>query len=279
MNSWAHSLRRVAVVAGFTVAEAVRHRFFLLLAGAAGAFCIGALWLRELNLGGSADKFLLDAGFSAESVVGSVLAIATTAQLFFAELERGTVVQILARPVRRAEYLAGRLTGIWLVLAGYCAGMTGLLLALTWWSRAHPLARAFSLALPDAGPTFNAGIAWCGWVIWLRLGVQAAMTLLVASYARSSLFTMVAGFLLLMICQLQHLGRGFLGATEALGARGMAELIGIVLPDYQLLDLADRTVAGEPWSGAVMGAIALYGLGYMGAFGCLAAWCFRHRDL
>jgi hypothetical protein len=43
-----------------------------------------------------------------------------------------------------------------------------------------------------------AGVAWCGLVQWLRLGLLAALTLLVASYARSSLFAVLTGFLYLV---------------------------------------------------------------------------------
>ena len=271
-------MRCVGLVAQSTAGEALRHRLWLVVAAAAAAFGGGALGLRALNFGASEPRFLLDAGFGAQWVFGAILAIVATAQLFFAEIERRTVLMVLARPVPRGGFLMGKLGGVLLLLGGFCGLMTGLVVAVLWW-RGGGVERADS-GLPVLGRwAFLADVAWSGLILWLRLGVLAAMTLLVASYTRSSLFSMTAGFLLLIICQLKHLAQGFLAMMENPLARGLARLYQLLLPDFELLNASDRVVAGEGLSAGLLCTQVLYALTYIGVFGLLAAYCFRHREL
>ncbi len=271
-------LRCVTLVAESTVREAMRQRLFLLVAGTAAAFAGGALALREFNLGASEPRFLMDVGFGAQGVFGAVLAIVASAQLFFAEFERRTALIVLARPVRRREFVFGKLGGVLVLLLGFCALMTGLLVAVLWWRGAGLDRMGEGSTVLRTGPRLG-DVAWCGLVGWLRLGVLAAMTMLVASYARSSLFSVVSGFLLLIIAQMQHVAREFLGWVEAPWARGAAWLVRLLIPDFRLLDLTDQVVAGEALSGGLLCATVLYALTYLGLFSVLSAFCLRHREL
>lgn len=269
---------RVALIADMTLRESLRQRMPGLLAALAAALAGGAWLLRDFNFGSSELKFLMDAGLGAQAFFGAILAIVAPAHLFFAEVERRTVHLVLARPVRRAEFIFGQLGGVLLLLLGFCALLTLLLAGLLWWRetglrQTHPEAFAQGLRVPYAG------LAWAGLVQWLRLGVLSAITLLVASYARSSLFATMAGFSALVICQLQHLARDFFGLMESPWARGGAWLVGVMTPDLHLIDVADKVAAGEPLPAGLIGGVAAYAVVYIGLFGGLAAFCFHHRDL
>ena len=85
------------------------------------ALVVSALLLGEFNFGASELKFLADFGFGALTFFGSLLAIIASAQLFFGEIENRTALTLLAKPVRRSEFILGKFVGVWAVSFLFCA--------------------------------------------------------------------------------------------------------------------------------------------------------------
>ncbi|HUJ42494.1 MAG TPA: ABC transporter permease subunit [Opitutaceae bacterium] len=278
MNRGTFSPRRAGLIAGNTFRDAVRQRLLVIVLLVAAATVGGALFLRELSFGSSELKFLTDVGMGALAFFGAMLAIVAPAQLFFSDLERRTVLTVLAKPVTRAEFMVGKLGGVLLLLAVFCAAMTALLAGLLVGCRsgmivAHPDGAGVGL-LATLG-----GVALCGLVAWLKLGVVAALTLCVASYARSSVFAMMAGLVTLVACELQYLARDFYGMMASAWARAAVWLLGLMLPDFEPFNVSGRVAAGEGLPVGLIGGLAVYALAYMAVFGGLAVYCFRHREL
>jgi ABC-2 type transport system permease protein len=278
MKRLAFSPVRAAVIAGNTFREGVRQRLLPLLLAMAAASAGGALILRDFNFGSSELKFLTDAGFGALTLFGAVLGIVVTAQAFFDEIERRTVLAVLAKPVRRAEFIVGKLGGVLGLLLVFCGALTALLAGLLWWRET-----ALMAADPEA---FKAGrqvaygsVALCGLVQWLKLGVTAALTLLVASQARSSVVAVLAGFFALAVGHLQYLARDFYAMADARWAGVGARMLGLIFPDFQVFNVTDRVAAGEALAGGVVCAIAAYAFAYLSAYAGLAIYCFRRREL
>jgi Cu-processing system permease protein len=123
-------LSRIAVVAGNTYREAVRARvlhglFGLALATGAYALVVGQFALR------SSMRVVSDLGSASISIYAIVVAIVLGATSLYRELELKTIFPILARPIRRGEYLVGKYLGTVLTLLVFIAANTGaLLLAL-----------------------------------------------------------------------------------------------------------------------------------------------------
>ena len=278
MNRVAFSLARMNLIAGNTFREAVRQRLLPLLILVAAAMAGGAMLFRDFHFGSSELKFVMDVGFGALTFFGAILSIVASAQLFFSEIERRTVLTVLAKPVWRAEFILGKLGGVLLLLLVYCVLVTTLLAGLLWWCETA-LMKADPGAFEAGRTVAYAGLVWCGLVQWLKLGVLAALTLLVASYARSSLFAVLAGFFALVICQLQSLARDYYGMMDSSLARGGLELLGLVFPNFQLFDVADRVAAGGTLSIGLISGISAYALAYLSVYGGLAVYCFRHREL
>ena len=278
MNSVTLSLARMNLIAGYTFREAVRQRILPLMILVAAAMTGGALLFRDFHFGSSELKFVMDVGFGALTFFGAILSIVATAQLFFSEIERRTVLAVLAKPVWRAEFILGKLGGVLLLLLVYCMLVTTVLVGLLWWCDT-------ALRKADPGPfetgraVAYVGVVWCGLVQWLKLSVLAAMTLMVASYARSSLFAILAGFCALVICQLQSLARDCYEMMDSSLTRGGLELLGLVFPNFQLFDVTDRVAAGGTLSVGVIVGIAVYALAYLSVYGGLAVYCFRNREL
>jgi ABC-type transport system involved in multi-copper enzyme maturation permease subunit len=279
MSATTASAERMAVIAVNTFRESVRQRFFVLLSLAVLALGIVAWGLRECSFGAAPPKFLLDAGFGALTFFGAVVAIVAAAESFSGEIERRTVSAVLAKPVWRSEFVLGKLSGILGLLLLFCAAGTGLLTVLVSWlqmASGRPSGAESAEVGRECG--FFALMA-CGLVQWFRCSVLAALTLLVATYARSSLLAVTSGFAALAACSLRSLVCDAFRAAGLGWARAVAEVISFLVPDFELYDVSDRVASGGVLSVDTLAGIALYSAFYVGLFAALAVCCFRHREL
>ena len=263
------SVRRMLLLAHHTLREAARQRMWHALLVLAFGLVLGAQFFRELNFGTPELRFLADFGLGAMALFGTVFTVVATTQLFFTELENRTVQTLLAKPVGRGEFIVGKLLGVAAMIGVFCALLTALL-AVVVWTRETALMRELPEAFPAGRVTSYAHLAVAGFFQWLKLAVLSALTLLVASYARTQLFTVVMGFLLFGICHLQYLARD--GGT-------IGELLGLVFPNFQLFNHADALGTGATLPWAHVARISLYAFGYMAAAGGLAVFSFGRREL
>ena len=253
----AASLRRTRLIARHTLGEALHLRLTVLAGLAAGALIAVALWLRELNFGSAELKFLADFGLGAIGFCGTLLAALVTAQLFLGELENGAAGCVLARPVRRREYLWGKFAGIAGVLALFTAVLGLVLAAVLAW-------RGAQLGVPAVGLRVFA----CACALqWLKLTLVSALTLLVSSYAGSALFAGCAGLLLTLIAHLRTFA----------GGGGLAWLR--VWPNLALFDSESLLAAGSPPGGAWLLQLGLYWAAYVLVLGVIASHVFKRREL
>lgn len=277
MNGAGFSWERVGLIAGNTLRDARRQRVVLFVGVLGLVLVVVVQGLRELNFGSSELKFLADFGFGALALFGAVLAITATTQLFFAEIEQRTVLTVLAKPVRRSEFLLGKFAGVSAVLAGYCAIMTALVGAMLAW-RAGELAH---LASDGGGRSLGwsvGGVVAAGAAQWLRCELLAALTLLVATFARTQLFAVATGFLVMTICHLQFFARTTAERGGGLVARIFGRGLAVLFPDFQVFDLTDRVGGGVPVWGD-LGRLSAHGVVYAAAVLALAAYSFRKREL
>ncbi len=150
-------LTRAFVIALNAYREAVRARilhglFALALATAAYALVVGAYASRARL------RVVSDLGAASTSLYAIVVAVVLGATSLYRELELKTIFPILARPIRRSEYLVGKLLGTVLTLAVFVAANCGVLLvALGVLSGAAlaPLAIGAALLVP--------GVALAAW--------------------------------------------------------------------------------------------------------------------
>lgn len=253
--------------------QKLSHFFVLIAAG----LILGAGQLRNFNFGASELAFVSDLGFGAMAFFGSALTITATAQLFFAEIEDRTILTLLAKPVTRAEYVLGKFTAVAVIAAIFCGGLT-VLLALVLWMRESSLAKDIpELVHPATSVNFTA-VLCAGFAQWLKLVVLSAFTLLVASFARTQLFTVVTGFFVLVICHLQFLAESFASRGGPVATRATLRFAACIFPNFQLFDLTSA-IAGVGVGWNEMGKLTLYGAGYAIVASVLAAVSFRAREI
>ena len=278
MGRVAISFRQLGVIALNTLRQAMRQRVFT-LAVLLGLLVVGgAQCLRDFHFGSPELKFIADLGLGTIAAFGAILAVVMTTQLFFDEIEHQTVQTLLAKPVGRAEFILGKLLAVGIILAAFCC-VLGVVLGAVLWLRERSLLQEWPDG-PVVGPSINyVRLAVLGLLQWLKLLVVASLTLLVASYARTPLFTVVISFVIFLICHLQHIAAAVRART---GISAVGRMVGGVtrcFPDFQLFQLADSVDGNEVGWWGQFGRIALYGLGYVGAAGILAVFSFRRREL
>ena len=251
------SLRRIHVVTRYTLGEVLHLRLLYLLLLVDGGLLFVAWQVREFNFGAAAAKFLSDFGLGAIGLSGMLLAALLTGQLFFNSIADGTVCFQLTRAVRRWEFVWGRFLGIAAALALFSA-VSALLLGCLLTGQ-----RGWSGGLIGTVPVFCYAVA----VLWLKMTLVAAMTLLVCSYASSALFASGAGLLLAMLGHLRPL------AEEMVGAHWFR-----VWPNFALFDVEVIMTVGQLPSGVTMLAMLVYWSGYVVILGQLAVFVFKRRE-
>lgn len=249
------AVRRVRLMAGCTMGEGVRLRLTGLLVVVAGLLLFGVRWLREFNFGATELAFIGDFGLGVIGLMGTALAAFGTAHLFFNDLANGAAACVLTRPVRRWEYLTGKLAGVAGLLALFTAILGALLGAVMMW-RAHQLgasAAALSVLLSACA------------LQWMKFTLVAALTLCVCAYASTALFAGCAGLLLAAIGHL----RAF--------ASGTMEWLRF-WPNLAQFDAEGVLAGGQSPAGSMSLALGVYWAVCLLLACGLAAYVFKHRE-
>lgn len=249
---------RVWALASTTLTELVRLKIFyflllfaLLLIGSS-AFLIRFSFQDQFQM-------LKDLSLGSMSIFTSLLAILATASLLPKDIEDRTLYTILAKPVPRFEYLLGKLGGV-LLLLGIALVFMGALFAgvLSW--RVHVVtAEILGSGAPGEllqqqvndlrATAYNSNLWAGGAVIYAKAALLASMTLLVSTFASSSIFTVIVAVVVYFIGHLQSTAREYWQAAngpEAFGGltKGFLAFVSLVFPDLQLFNLVDEIVVG-----------------------------------
>jgi len=251
----------MAFLAGETFHEAAGAHFLWPFVATAAGFTGFAAFFRAIAFDPTGGRLLMDAGLAGMAFCGTALAIASSAHAFFSWVECGMALMILARPVGRTQFLAGRFAGVALLLGAYFALVGGALALM-------------AIFLPGgSGGEVGAACA----AQFLKCGVLAAATHFAAALVRSALAAAGIGAAFLAAGQLVHFAGDFWRSCGSPAAGWLAWGLGACIPDLHLYDLAGRAAAhGTAWA---LGGLAVYSAVYVAAFGGLAARAFRRCEL
>jgi ABC-type transport system involved in multi-copper enzyme maturation permease subunit len=273
----AGTLHRIRLIAGNTLRESIRQRVFGLFLLVTMAFALGALALCEFNFGASELKFTADLGFGALSLFGSLLAITGTVQTVFAEIEHHTLALIFVRPVSRLEYVAGKLAGLQLMIGLFCL-LILLVLGLVLWTRAFALLPAMAGAGKSGGAFSAVGLIQAVAAQWLKCGVMTAAMLLLCGIARSRLYAIGTGVILLIIFHAQPILAG-IGHRDAGGLfKWMALSISRLFPDFDRFDQTSAVFANQAMGAGEGLGLLIYGCVFIAGYVLLAAFSIRGRE-
>jgi ABC-type transport system involved in multi-copper enzyme maturation permease subunit len=280
-NFMKSSLTRISWMTRLTFLEAIRQRFFAFLILLSAALVLSSVSFRFLDFGHGELKFVCDFGFGGMFLFGSVLAVVMSAQLFFAEMDNRTALTLLAKPVSRTEFLVGKFIGVWLVLGVFIFTLSTLL-AIILWARCQELTAA-AIEVGKAPPELSiTGLFSYTGMQWARLGVVTAMILMVASLARTFLFTVIVGSMLVVAGQLQWLAQETLLKPGDLNffSKALLTISTYIIPNLQQFNIGDALTLdhGSVADGAV--TLALFsGTCYIVVFLFIGSLIFRQREI
>jgi len=218
-----------------------------------------------------------------------VLSIVATALLLPKDVEDRTLYTILAKPVPRIDYLAGKLLGV-LMLVFVSLALMDVLMTVVLQIRSsmvleQQLAMAQGLGWPQDtihslrvetalhGPSWS--LQGAVFAVFLRASIMASLALLISTFSTSTLFTTIISFLIYFIGHFQADARdAYLQAGQAgegVFARMASLLLSLVLPDFQNFNVIDAVIEGQTMPLLILGKLTLTGL-YYALFFTIASW-------
>lgn len=259
MNGAPHALGAIRAIALNTFREAIRDRILYLLLVFALLLIVLSRLLSLLTVG-SEEKIIKDVGLSAISVFGLLTSVFVGVSLVFKEIEKRTILTLLANPVRRWQFLVGKYAGLLTVLAMNVVLMSAALSALLWLrgEAALPL-------LPAIG------------LIYLELALVTAFALLFSSFTNPIL----AAVGTVAVYVVGHLAWSFQllaeRVPEGIGRR-LCDLLYWALPNLDRLNLRTEVVHGVVLEPERLAWAAAYAIAYACVVIALACLVFERRD-
>ncbi len=278
MNKVIFSPSRIFIIAKNTFLEAVRQKFFSFLVVIALGIILSSQVFRDFNFGAPELKFIADFGFGAIVLFGSVLAIVATAQLFFSEIENKTAITILAKPIFRSEFIFGKFLGVSLLLLVFTAMMTIILTVLLFW-REGTIMRLHPDAFVEGRIVAYADVFLYGIVQWLKFSILCTITMVIASFSNTNLYSVILSFVILLICHLQYLARDAWTEIDFVPVQIAVFMLSAIFPNFQLFNIGDQIALGESIPFDMGARIVGYALIYILVFNLLAVFSFRNREI
>lgn len=255
------SLRRVMVIASSSVTQLVRMKtFYFLLAFA--AIIVVLMSLNPPTTPAGVLSTIKRISFGTMDVFAWLFAIVSTALLIPKDIEDRTLYTILSKPVRRIEYLIGKLLGVLWVIAISLLVMYAVC-ALALWSR-ETLYIAEELEAMNADARYSAenvgaqialieqqglrpelGIAVLA--SFLKAAVVASVTIFLSTFASSSLFSIIISVLVFIIGHAHTMATSFwLYQTDnSLFVQILLKVVKIFIPNFQLYSFSHGVIQGE----------------------------------
>jgi ABC-type transport system involved in multi-copper enzyme maturation permease subunit len=257
-------MRRVGVVALNTFREAVRDRvlynlvfFALLMMGA--AIIVGQISI------GIEQTVIVSLGLSAISVIGLLISVFIGVGLVSKEMDKRTLYALLAKPVRRWEFLMGKFGGLVLTLAVNTVAMSlGLFLAMVYVK--HSLERS------------DATVFVAVYFILLKLALVVALAMLFSCFTTpllAILFTAGLYIVGLYVQELRDLPVGVMSPGTALFTKWLSYL----LPNFENFNVMAMAAHGRAVPGMLILQNTLYTVVYCGILLAAAAVVFSRKNL
>jgi len=288
----AFSFGRIAALTTNTFTELTRLKTFYVLLLFALLLIGNSVFMAQLTF---QEEFqvLKDIALGSMSIFTSLLAVVATARLIPQDTEDRTIYTILAKPVARFEYLAGKLAGVLLLLAVSVVLMSALffvVLKLREYTVLSETVVQMQASPPDQvaealdtirASSFSVNLLSGIGIIYVKACLLAALTLFVSTFATTTIFTTVVMVFAYFIGHLQAIAREYWLQANAAGwlTKVFLALVALLFPDLQLFNLVDDIVAGTAIPLALFIKTATLGLFYTGFYLLLAWTVFYRKEL
>ena len=257
-------MRRAAVVALNTFREAVRDRVLYNLVFFALLMIAAAIAVGQISIG-IEQIVIVSLGLSAISVIGLLISVFLGVALVSKEMDKRTLYALLAKPLRRWEFLLGKFGGLVLTLAVNTAAMAlGLLLAMLYVK--HSLERS------------DATVLVAVYFILLKLALIVALALLFSCFTTpllAILFTAGLYTVGLYVQELRNLPLELLSPAMTAFTKWLSYL----LPNFENFNVMAMAAHGRAVPGTLILQNTLYTVVYCTIVLAIASVVFSRRNL
>jgi ABC-type transport system involved in multi-copper enzyme maturation permease subunit len=279
---------RVWALATNTLLELVRLKvfYFMLLFGlviiGSSLFMVNFSFQQQFQV-------LKDVSLGAMSIFSWLLGVLATAMLLPKDVEDRTLYTILAKPVPRFEYLLGKLLGV-LLLLGIAVGLMSVVFYVVLLIRERwEISAILAGSTPEQAQAAIAEVKAAAWsgslvpailIIYLKAALCASLTLMLSTFASSTIFTIMVSILFYFIGHIQWIARAaWLGEGATLLSKLFLLVVALVFPDLQLFSLVDDIAVGTIVPTAVFLKTAGLGILYTVIYLFAAYWFFSAKEL
>jgi len=257
------NLGRTLVIASNLFREVIRDRVLYLLLFY-GVILVAAIQLLPKVAANTEDKILLDLGIAAIGILGLLIAIFVGTGLVNKEIEKRTVLVLIAKPISAAEFIVGKHWGLTSVLALLVAAMTAIFWGLLQFHQ-----------IPF--PALSLGIAALFQILELALITAVAILFGVLTSP------ILAMLLTLAVYLMGHLSRDLLALGKLVSDvtfQQATKILYLILPDLARLDWKNQAVYGMNLMPAPieLAGHAAYGLLYTALLLAIATFIFSRRQ-
>jgi ABC-type transport system involved in multi-copper enzyme maturation permease subunit len=257
-------MKRAGIVALNTFREAVRDRVLYSLVFFALLMMAAAILVGQISIG-IEDTVIVTLGLSAISMIGLLIAVFIGVALVSKEMDKCTLYALLAKPVRRWEFLLGKFGGLVLTLAVNTAAMAlGLLVVMLYLK--HSLERS------------DAGVLVAVYFILLKLALVVALALLFSCFTTpllAILFTVGLYIVGLYVQELRDLPFDMMSPAMS----SFTKWLSYLLPNFENFNVMAMAAHGRAVPGALILQNTLYAVLYCTIVLTAAAAVFSRRNL
>jgi ABC-type transport system involved in multi-copper enzyme maturation permease subunit len=257
-------MRRAGVVALNTFREAVRDRVLYNLVFFALLMMAAAIFVGQISIG-IEEMVIKSLGLSAISVIGLLIAVFIGVGLVYKEMDKRTLYAVLAKPLRRWEFLLGKFAGLVLTLAVNTLAMAaGLFLVLLYVK--HHLERADSVLLVAI------------YFILLKLMLVVTLALLFSCYSTpllAILYTSALYIAGLFVLEIRTFSIAITSPAMTVVTRGLSYL----LPNFENFNVMAAAAHGRAVSGTLIVQNTVYAVLYSAVVLLIAIAVFSRRNL
>jgi len=257
-------MSRVGVVALNTFREAVRDRVLYNLVFFALVMIAASILVGQVSIG-IEEMVIVTLGLSAISVIGLLIAVFIGVGLVSKEMDKRTLYALLAKPVRRWEFLVGKFGGLLLTLTVNTIAMAaGLFLALK--------------LVKSSGAPLEASVLVAVYFIVLKLALVVALALLFSCFTTPLLSILYTAGLYIAGLFVTEM-RNYQSETMSRALQTLLRWLSYLLPNFENFDVMAAAAHGRPIPPALIAQNTAYAAVYCAVLLAVAAAIFTRRNL
>lgn len=275
-KTWApamgHALPSVWRIAKITVAEARRRRVLQAVVVLVVLILVSMTFFAYLSPK-EQSRMLINNGLAAITGFGILLAIFVGAFLVPHELESRTVYAILAKPVRRFEFVFGKYLGALIVLAVIVAVMTVVLVGVLL------LQDRLVADMPDSVFDPNIpGVLFASLMSYCEVAVLTALIVLISTVSSTTL-TIISAFIIWALGSMQNTINDLASQAGDAATRLLLKAIYLIVPKLQNFDYRNDVSNYLPINHLAGLDAVVHGIGYTIVVLILASIFFNDRQV